>query len=200
MLPRLGPDGAIDWEASGPGAFRTPLPDYLREFLLRLDVDIPVHDRLNGWLLLPYQAAVRKDQWSLSWDVLAQPFCDMRRAYRRQFGGSCAPELSTSSEPRLLRIVSPGQGYEDVLEQASEPLAEAEDSALESAVPIRRTFVHYKRASSSLRRADSEPLLQFDFSNDDKADSNDDKAETASQSDCTSTTACSVEGFEDNEH
>jgi hypothetical protein len=95
-----------------------------------------------------------------------------------------------------LRIVNEKQGYEDVPEPKVEnPVEESADSTPpKSTVPVRGTFVHFKRAAGSLRKSGSEPCLE---SVETPAAMFDDfKAEIGSQSDSRSTAASSDEALE----
>lgn len=63
MLPVLSGGAMESWERPAAGAFRMPLHECLCEFLGRLRLPMEAHANLNGWVLPPYQAAVRRDMW-----------------------------------------------------------------------------------------------------------------------------------------
>merc|ERR1712100_575736 len=112
LLPVVHPaTGVVEgWEpvGKGGGAFTLPLAEYLQEFICRIGArPMAIHSTLNGWHLPPYQAVVRRDQWKQLWGLLEAPFRDMRTAYRYHIGGSAAPGLSTTVEPRFMAVAEP---------------------------------------------------------------------------------------------
>lgn len=97
LLPSSSdPDGWVQAERDGFN-----LTSYLRAFLAHVGASEEVYDAYNGQLLVPYQAALRRDAWERGWAAIGTQFKEQRAAYRWMFGGNCGPEISESKEPRF---------------------------------------------------------------------------------------------------
>lgn len=157
MLPRvLGSESSSAVDSSGSTlewvqADKYELPGFLASFLSELGVAADVFDQLDGRRLVHYQAALRRDAWERAWAALELPWRCQKAAYRRQLGGSWAPELSADKPPRFVTRRPAASGS-----LAPEPLqAEAR-----LALPLRQTFVHFSvRGGSARQRCGSTSVL-----------------------------------------
>jgi hypothetical protein len=52
-----------------------------------------IFTKLNGQILVRYQAAVREDHWRKLWEALLKPFAAQRTAYRGVYRTRRAPDL-----------------------------------------------------------------------------------------------------------
>ncbi|CAE7726525.1 unnamed protein product [Symbiodinium sp. CCMP2456] len=74
---------------------------YLGEFLHRNNIQLKLYGELNGRPLVPYQVAVRTQDWSLCKDQIHSAFHNQQRAYRRLNGGVAAPRIGEAPEARF---------------------------------------------------------------------------------------------------
>lgn len=100
-----GGEPMLDWVATEVcNGMKVSLPEYLLQFLARINVTtVGIFGALDGLQLMPYQAAVQEEAWAPAWAALEEPFRMQRSAYRHIYGGSGAPVLTISSEPRFMR-------------------------------------------------------------------------------------------------
>lgn len=70
------------------------------EYLLGERID--VFSSLDGRQLVPYQAAVLRQQWSRIRTVFSDAFSLQKTAYRRANGGTTAPNVHEDVKPRFL--------------------------------------------------------------------------------------------------
>lgn len=117
---------------------------YVRTFLERLGLHVPVYDSMYGRTLVPYQAALQRAMWDEAWVLLAGPFRVQRSAYRRILGGARAPELAIGVAPRFLP-------------RAARPALQPPPGLR---LPVQKTFVHYATETPSLPRSGSDPALR----------------------------------------
>merc|ERR1711957_427973 len=139
--PQRGP---ADWERDRC----LPLASYLSDFLSTLGApEVAVFDSLDGWRLAPYQAAMRRNDWAMSWKLLEEPFKEMRSAYRHLYGGTAAPDLSLNTKPKFVEPAK-SVGHVD----------EAHDRAWECTT--KSTFLHFEVEKQCLRKSGSSPDLE----------------------------------------
>ncbi|CAE7773448.1 unnamed protein product [Symbiodinium necroappetens] len=74
---------------------------YLGEFLHRNNIQLKLYGELNGKCLVPYQVAVRTQDWSLCKDQIHSAFHNQQRAYRRLNGGVAAPRIGEAPAARF---------------------------------------------------------------------------------------------------
>ena len=77
------------------------LSEYLMLFLQRIGVDVAVYQTLDGQELLPYQCAIPREVWHRIQPEFSRAYILQKTAYRRTYGGSSAPGIHDSTEPKF---------------------------------------------------------------------------------------------------
>lgn len=95
-----GEDGAESyWVRWADSAFT--FEAYLRQLLLRCDIELQVFTELSGRKLVPYQVAVVTSEWESCKDGVIAAFHKQQRAYRRMNGGVSAPRVGEAQQARF---------------------------------------------------------------------------------------------------
>jgi hypothetical protein len=142
-------DPNVNWYPIASEEFT--LANYLKKFLQCIGVDVPIYDQMDGAHLVPYQAIVRRDEWSKAWNMLSGPFKQQRTAYRRFVGGRCAPEIVAGTTPRFVRESEGSETGPDeriVTRRESSQVFSPKDWHIP--VKVCRTFVHYSNGSNAV--------------------------------------------------
>ncbi|CAJ1371400.1 unnamed protein product [Effrenium voratum] len=109
LLPHAGPDKpdvriSSDWLGSwSSDKSKFNAASYIQQFLRRLGHAFRTFDTLDGQKLVPYQAALRRDEWEKVGKELIQAFSLQKAAYRRLHGGCQAPDLKENNRPTYQR-------------------------------------------------------------------------------------------------
>lgn len=150
LLPSLGAAGEVapGWQQTD--GFRSfSFPGYLREFAIRTGVNIPIYSSIDGWDLVPLQAAVNRGAWNFAWRHLSVLFREQRVMFRKLYGGRHCPEISFDGKPRFAR--------------RSDAVPASRQMRRRSSIPQQNTFIHFSLddapCCTSLQRSNSEPTL-----------------------------------------
>lgn len=165
MFPRvLGSDSHSGADPTGCNlswvqADKYELPVYLAAFLSELGVAVDVFEQLDGRQLIHYQAALRLEDWERAHVALELPWRVMKAAYRRQLGGSWAPELTPGKAPRF---VAWKRWQDEERLSAQKP---------RHIVPEAKTFVHFgvgggQVAPGLMKRSGSTSQLETQHNDD----------------------------------
>ena len=92
-----------DFHPVSPNPLRFLFCQYLEMFLeFLLGERTEVFSSLDGRQLVPYQAAVLRQQWLRIRTVFSDAFSLQKTAYRRANGGTTAPNVHEDVRPRFL--------------------------------------------------------------------------------------------------
>mmetsp|Transcript_41370 Transcript_41370/g.92530 ORF Transcript_41370/g.92530 Transcript_41370/m.92530 type:complete len:410 (+) Transcript_41370:99-1328(+) len=98
---RLGLGRWVRFNPELCGSSKFHLSEYIKSLLNSVGEHIDAFKSLDGRKLMPYQCAVRRDQWNLLRRRFIEVFLLQKTAYRRANGGSTAPSLHEDVDPRF---------------------------------------------------------------------------------------------------
>mmetsp|Transcript_33312 Transcript_33312/g.68688 ORF Transcript_33312/g.68688 Transcript_33312/m.68688 type:complete len:425 (+) Transcript_33312:61-1335(+) len=98
---RLGLDRWIRFNPESVGSSKFLLSEYIKVLLSNVGESIDVYNSMDGRTLMPYQCAVRREQWISLRTRFIEVFLLQKTAYRRANGGSTAPSMHEGVEPRF---------------------------------------------------------------------------------------------------
>ncbi|CAE7941753.1 unnamed protein product [Symbiodinium sp. KB8] len=98
---RLGLDRWIRFNPESVGSSKFYLSEYIKVLLSNVGENIDAYNSMDGRTLMPYQCAVRREQWSSLRTRFVEVFLLQKTAYRRANGGSTAPSMHEGVEPRF---------------------------------------------------------------------------------------------------
>ncbi|CAJ1376495.1 unnamed protein product [Effrenium voratum] len=145
LLPHVGsaePDVIISTDAAAWTIFRFDAENtkfqaarYMQQFLERLGYHVRTFDTLDGQKLVPYQCAMRRDEWLRLRGEFLVAFRCQRAAYRRAYGGSQAPDLKEDMVAHFQRT----------------PWGRTCVEHFEPQLVVRRTFLHVEEGDDDLQ-------------------------------------------------
>ena len=77
------------------------LSNYLTVFLNRTGERATFFQSLDGQQLLPYQCVIQRDEWERVQEHFRRAYSLQKAAYRRSRGGTTAPSVIETTEPRF---------------------------------------------------------------------------------------------------
>lgn len=139
---RLGLDRWIRFSPARVGSDKFRLSEFVKLFLMALGLDVPIYGFLDGRRLVPYQCALKREDWNRIRTQFVECFLLQKTAYRRANGGSTAPSLHEDVEPRFIQEKPPPMETFQKMEQIRQ-------ECQSHRVMVRRTFVEVESDEDS---------------------------------------------------